>query len=238
MSESEPLEVDLDEEIDPDKIIKEAKVAFRFSDKLQGFKHRTGRVLVFTDSEAVDAFAALNQRMTMISDRIGRIKPLVDDEATRQAYVKQLEELTAEYNSLDPKLDELKIEMMKSGVAIHFQGYPNIAMKVARKKTRKKFHDDAVGGVPADAEEEAQEYLKFLLMGQSIVKIVNSAGEVDTLASYVDKKTKKKVVPRDTIGQEMSDQLPPSQWARVEDAYTKVTLTDQIGAAATDDPGF
>jgi len=36
----------------------------------------------------------------------------------------------------------------------------------------------------------------------------------------------------------MSEKLPPSQWQRLYDSYQLLTLTDQIGSAATDDAGF
>lgn len=222
-------------DFDPEKIGEVARKTFRFSDKLKGITHRTAKVLVFLNGETLDNFAEANKAATRISDQIGLLTKF---QKTDPDYIQKLEALTAEHDRLDALAQPFRDEMFKEAAVIHLKGYPNIAVKAARRAARKKFLDDETKTVRPEREQEAQEYMDFLLLGQSIVKIVMSDGSEDDLKSYVDEETGLTIHPRDTIGEQLSNDLPPSQWKRVQDAFATVTLTDQISQAVTDDPGF
>lgn len=243
---ADPNVVDFDAEVDPDVVIAHARGTFRASDKLKGIKHRHGVVPLFLDLEAVDDYQKLNQMAQIVTDAAGKVDVKEDGGAERHAA------LLEQYNELEPKVEAAKVKMLQSALSIHLHAWPNIAAKVARRKAIKRFYDDSLGGVPPERNVEASEYVDMLLLGSSIMKIVDAEGNVDTLQPYeaevtdehgnvVMKKGKPKtrrIIPRETIGFDLSNDLPPSQWARLYDAYQKLTLTDQLGENATNDPGF
>jgi hypothetical protein len=230
------LEVDEleSEELDPRDIIDNARNTFRLSDRLKGIKHRSEKVVLFMDVEAVDAYQKLNEKAQAIANAAGAVDLKTESGPERHAI------LLAAYNELEPQVETAKVKMLSSAVTVYLHAWPNIAAKVARKNARKKFHDEVLGAVPQDKLSDAAEFVDMQLLGASIIKIVDAEGNVDTLEPYTEGKgSKKKLVkPRETIGMQLSDDLPPSQWARLYDTYQKLTLTDQIEQAATDDPGF
>lgn len=223
------------EEFDPRDIIDNARKTFRLSDRLKEIKHRSEKVVLFMDVEAVDAYQSLNEKAQAIANTAGAVNLKAEGGSQRHAI------LLAAYNELEPQVEAAKVKMLSSAVSVYLHAWPNIAAKVARRDARKKFHDEILGAVPQDKLSDAAEFVDMRLLGESIMKIVDAEGSVDTLEPYTveDEKGKKKLVkPRETIGMQLSDDLPPSQWARLYDAYQKLTLTDQIEQAATDDPGF
>ncbi len=118
--------------------------------------------------------------------------------------------------------------MNESGLVVNLIGYPAIAMKVAQRAARKKFGDAARNGqIPDDRLDDAQDYMDRLLLGQSITSI-------DDVASRSPM-----VLPaRDVIGEALMESLPISQYARLLAKWKEITTSDQIGQAATDEPGF
>lgn len=235
---ADPNLVDFDAEVDVEAVSEQARGGFRALDKLKGIKHRHGVIPLFLDLEAVDEYQQLNQAAQITADAAGKVDLKSEGGAERHA------DLLKQYNELEPKVEAAKVKMLQNVLSVHLHAWPNVAAKVARKKAIKRFSDPVLGGVPNDRAADASEYVDMLLLGSSIVKIVDANGDVDELHPYDEPVTKngktkmRRVYPRDTIGQELSDGLPPSQWLRLHDAYQKLTLTDQIGESATNDPGF
>jgi len=232
-------EVDLEAEMDPKEIVEKARGTFRVSDRLKNIKHGHGQLTLFTDTEAVAKYRKINSEMQATNDAAGKVNTKLEGGFDMQ------KRLIDKYTEMEPELELAKKEMLAGALVVKLHAWPGKVAKQARNKSIKKFYSDIHQGVAPDKAAEASEYVDMLLLGQTILEITNSDGEVDTLAPYVDeskpvKKGKKPamIYPRDTIGSELSEDLPPSQWKRLYDAYQTLTLTDQIGEAATEDPGF
>ena len=233
-NDNDPHEVDIDADLDAEEISEQARGTFSFDDRLNEVKHRHAKIMLFTDMEAVDEYHQINARTQAMVDSAGRI------DLKSPGGLERHEALLAEHEKLETQLEDARALMLKSALSVHLHAWPNIALKVAKKEARKKYHDKVLGGVPESLQEEAGEYVDMQLLGASIVKIVDSTGAVDDLAAYTvgTGKKQKTIKPRETIGKKMSEKLPPSQWQRLYDSYQVLTLTDQIGSAATDDAGF
>ena len=217
---ADPHEVDVDAPLDPEKIMDHARKTHSLSDALKGIKHRHTKVILYRDLEAVDAYAELNRKLQAIVDAAGNA-----DLKTPAGKATQ-ERLLAEHAKLEPELEELRTTMLSSALVVRLKAYPNIAIKTARRDARKKFHDEVLGGVPPEKEAEAREYIDMRLFGESIVDVVDAEGVPLELDSRAE------------LGTMLPDGLPPSQWDRLYNAFITLTLTDQIGTAATEEPGF
>jgi hypothetical protein len=213
-------EIDPDAPLDPEQIADDARKSFKLTDRLQGMKHRTIKVPIFTDVEAVDAYSSLNSRVQALVDSAGKVDLEQKGGAERHAA------LLAEHERLEPELEAAKVRMLQGALSVQLRAYPNIVIKIARRDARKKFIDEATKTIPVEREGEYREYIDLRLLSESILQITDSEG------AALD------VGPREEVGKTLSDMLPPSQWQRLYDAFMKLTLTDQIAESATDDPGF
>jgi len=239
VNENDEHEVDLEAEMDPKEIVQKARGTFSVSNRLKNIKLGHAQLTLFTDTDAVGKYRKINTELQVLNDAASKVNLKLVGGADQQ------KRLVDSYTAKEPELDAAREEMLAGALVVKLHAWPGKVAKAARGKARRKFHSDIHQGVPPEKASEAANYVDMLLLGQTIVEIVNSDGEVDSLAPYVDgskpvKKGKKPVMidPRDTIGTQLEDDLPPSQWKRLYDAYQTLTLTDQIGEAATEDPGF
>jgi hypothetical protein len=197
-----------------------ARRTFSLRDRLAGIKHQETKVLVFTDMEVEAEYANIQNRIAFLENAAARYINTKDaaEEAQRDSLLAQVEDL-------QPKREAVLEKMMDAALSIHMRAFPNIALKAARGQQRRKFQDES-GVIPAERIAEANEWIDNKLLGDCIIGIFDRAGHPMDLG------------PRDELGKLLSETLPPAQWARVYNAYQALILTDQIGALATDDPGF
>jgi hypothetical protein len=222
-----------------EQIQEEARKSFSLSDRLQDINHRSTSILIFTDMEAVDEYNKINAKAQSLSDDLGKINlaglsavvEAATTDETRAAAQSALEsalsrkaDLQARFDEMESSVAKAREKMLAGSFVIQMKAYPNIAVKVTKRDIRKKFSDPALGRVPDDRVEEADAALHMALLGQAIVKVTSPDGDLE--------------FDRSTIGQELSDSLPPAQWDRLFQTFMRLTLSDEIAKAAVDDPGF
>lgn len=210
-------------DFDPREIAEEARKSFSLSDRLKGIKHTADKIVLYTDVKAVSAYSALNREIQAITDAAGRIKINSRTPADERARHEQLVERAT---ALEEQMDEAREAMLAGALSVHLQAFPNVVVKMARREARKVFSDPVTGQIPEDRMSDVKEFIDLYLVGNAIAKVVDSGGEILDLG------------PREKVGKLLSDDLPPTQWQRLYDKFTVLTLTDEIGSAATDDPGF
>jgi hypothetical protein len=194
-------------------IVDEARSTFSLTDALHGVKRKTTKLLVFTDEEAVIAYAELQNQQTIAGVRAGS-EDLTDEDRARYR---------AEIDELEPQVEEAKTAMLASALSLHLRSVPDVVMDAGRRKARKSYAVDGV--IPDDKLEDANAIQQNYVLGRVIAKVVNSAGAEATF-------------DRDTIAEDLRSSLPLPQWTRLVRTYNEIVFTDTLGAQATLDPGF
>lgn len=230
----------------PDEIAAEAQKTFSLTERLRGIKHREGKVILYTDLQAVDAYQAVNDRARTLADQLGRVG-LADK---RKALDAALEgngavagsaeqetiafdiastthaELTARFEEVEVELEAARAEMLKGALVVRMRAFPMIAADVARRKALKRFVDPAIQQVPHERVQQFSDYIDSLLFGQTVLEVVDASGAKMDLGK------------RSSLFYTFKDTLPPSQWLRLYDEYLALTQSDQISQQATEEPGF
>lgn len=207
----------VDPEKSPDKeaIVEKAKKSFKLTDRLKGVKHRHTKVLLFTDLEAVDEYTEQKAKCQALADSVKN-----QDDLEIRARIEE------SFNREEEILFAARDAMLQSSLAVSLVAFPNVAVDVAKRAARKRFNDESLGRVPDDKLEDASAFIDAQLFGQTVAKVTDADGDELELP------------PRDELKKWFAENLPPSQWDRLSNAYTLLTLTDQISESATADPGF
>lgn len=193
-------------------IAADAKKSFSLSDRLRGVKLSTRKVIVFTDEEAVTAFAAVTREEAGLQAVLGA--------ATEETDRASLEE---RQTALTARKEAARTAMLQSALSIHMRAVPDVVVDKARRAARKAYAVD--GTIPDDLLEDANAKQQQIILGHVIHKIVDADGaEAD--------------FERDRIAEELRAALPLPQWTRIVRAYNEIVFVDSIGEQATLDPGF
>lgn len=205
------------------RVAGEAQRSFSLKDRLAGVKHATRRLTVFTDTDPVERFQAIDQQMTNLEAMFDI--PIPDDATAeqRQEISDRIEALRTGYGELERARDLARQEMAAASMVLHLRAVPAPVTKLARMAADQAY---ALGDgtVPDDKRERWDEKRNRYILGRVIEKVTTPDGEL--------------TFDRDTIAQDLEEALDLVQWARVSRAYSEIVYTDQIGEAATGDPGF
>lgn len=205
------------------RIVGEAQKGHSLKDRLRGIKSATRTIVVFTDNEPVEKFALLDQQLTNIE---ALMNPEVPDDATEEQRA-QLEEsvrgLRDSYAEIEALREEARAEMNAVALAIHLRAVPAPVLKLA-KMAADKAYALGDGTIPEDKRERWDEKRNRYILGRAIEHIGTPEGDLE--------------FDRDTVAQDLEESLDLVQWARVSRAFSELIYTDQIGEAATADPGF
>lgn len=223
---------DAPEEVTPEEAlieetVAEARESFSLADRLRGARGKlpTGKELIFLDVEQLQPYQELHAREESLSalvDSLAEVAELSDeDKALHEKNVADLEALRAE-------LEPIKAALFKDALVVHFRGYPDAAVKIAQKEARKIFFDPKTGLARPEMDvEEISDWMEKRLLGEAIVKVIDSSGEEPDFG-----------VPRQELGFEFAASLHPAQWMRLLQKYQEVVLLSGISTDAVDDPGF
>lgn len=220
----DPNYIDTDAPIDPEAIAENARENFSLSDHLSGIKQRRTKVLLFLDGDSVDAYGKLERELEALNLAMGRIDVLKGTDADRKMHASLLER----YNELEPRAERAKLKMLQGALSVHLRAYPNIAVDVIRREAFKKFRDKETKQVPAEKEDEFSIFIQRRLMSSSIEGIFDYRSERVTLGD----------IKPEEVADALAEKLPTVQWQRLNEAFTKLTLTESIATAATTDAGF
>lgn len=201
----------------------EARRTYSLRDRLHGIKHTKRTVVLFTDLEAVDRWTELDRRLTGIE---ALLNPEVPDDATEEQRAEldtALADLRATYDDLEKVRAAAHAEMMAGALAIHMRSVPPAVFKIARHAADKAY---ALGDgtVPEEKHDEWDELRNRIVLGHVIERVSDAHGDLE--------------FDRSEIARDLEETVPQPQWARVTKAYGEIAYTDQIGEAATTDPGF
>lgn len=205
------------------RIAGEAQKSHSLKDRLAGVKHTRRVVVVFTDAEPVEKYALLDAQMTNLE---ALMNPEVPDDATeeqRAQLAESVQGLRESYAELETLRDEARAEMNAAALSVHLRAVPSPVIKMARMAA-----DEAYalgdGTIPDDVKERWDEKRNRYILGRAIERIGTPDGDLE--------------FDRDTVAEDLEASLDLVQWARISRAYGEVIYTDQIGDAATADPGF
>lgn len=214
--------------IDPEAVEEQERKATTLVGRLAGIKHRTRKVLLFTDADAINALAHTNAMIQRYTDAIGQLGPVTEKMTDEEVavHVARRDALTGELDALENTLEPVKALALKSALAVYLVGYPAIATKVARRAAYKMFVDPATKKIPEERAEEFSSFIENFLLGSCVLKIVDSDGDELELPK------------RSEIGQVLEDMLPAPQWERLKLNFMQLNVEDQISQTIQDDPGF
>lgn len=225
--------------VDPDEVESQTRKSLTLKGRLRGIKHRSRKVLLFTDPEAAELLGRTNAALQGLTDAIGELgsavlrdengEPILDDEGmpTEDLSVAlRREAFQSEYDRIESTLEDLKVAALAGALSVHLVGYPAIALKVARRAATKRFLDPVTKRVPLERQEEFSEFLENFLMGSSIVKIIDSDGDLLELPK------------RSEIADMLQEELPAPQWERLKLNFMQLNVEDHISQVVQDDPGF
>lgn len=216
------------EPVDIDAIEEEARRSTTLVGRLKGIKHRTRKVLLFTDPDAAQALAQTNAMIQRLADAIGELGQLSDRASEEEVvlYGMRRDALTEQMTNLEEQLEPIKRQALEGALAVHLVGYPAIAVKVARRAAIKRFLDPATKRIPTEDQDEFSNFVENFLLGASVLKIVDSNGNQLELPK------------RSEIGQTLEEMLPAPQWERLKLNFMQLNVEDQVSQAVQDDAGF
>jgi hypothetical protein len=113
---------------------------------------------------------------------------------------------------------------MSGALALHMRAVPQVALEAAQRQARKDFADDS-GQVPDESREAFFRRQDEILLGQVVLRIVDSDGNEATF-------------DRRGLHKMLRDTLPVPQFVRVIESYNRLMFNDSLARAATADPGF
>lgn len=190
----------------------QAKKSFSLSDRLQGTKLATTKVLVFLDLDAVTAWQQQEAETTNLAAAL----QVADEDEKPQAL--------ADYTAAEDMIEPLRARAFQDALAIHMRAVPQVALEAAQRKARNEFKDDT-GQVPEEKRQEFFERQNEILLGQCVTRIVDATGaEAEFTKAGV-------------MGM-LRGALPNPQFTRVISAFNTLMFNDSLGRAATADPGF
>lgn len=205
------------------RIAGEAQKSHSLRDRLRGIKHATRTVVVFTDSTPVEKYAMLDQQLTNIEAMLNPEVPEDADDEQKARLAEATASLRESYEEIERLRDEARAEMNAAALSIHLRAVPSPVLKMA-KHAADKAYALGDGTIPEEARERWEEKRNRYILGRAIERIGTPDGDLE--------------FDRDTVAEELEADLDLVQWARVSRAYSELIYTDQIGEAATADPGF
>lgn len=152
------------------------------------------------------------ERALQDADESMTTRQKADAEKTYQAVLEGFNERIA---GLEKQRDDLIAELTGTALVFSLRAVPPVIQKNCRRKARETLGIEAKG-VPADKIDDFNEAFTAHLMSEVIVSVTdNESGGVNTETTYAD-----------CI--EYLEQLPPGQFARLDDALGRVQFTDSI----------
>lgn len=205
------------------RIAGEAQKSHSLKDRLRGAKMTRRKIVVFTDGEAVERYADAERRIAGVEAVMNPELADDADEDERATYEELIASLRQRHDAIEQQRDAARQDMLASALAIHLRAVPQPVMKMAVQAANKAY---ALGDgtVPDEAKERWEEKRSRYVLGRVIEKVVAVDGEM--------------TFDRDQIAQDLEEGLDLVQWSRVLRAFSEIVYTDQIGDAATTDPGF
>lgn len=190
-------------------IATDAKKSHSLRDRLKGVKLATRKVPLFPDADLIEAFQIADRDVRLV-ESVANQRP---DDASLQDELEQKQAARADAHTA----------LLATALSVHLRAVPEVVLDAGRRETRKRF---AVSGqIPADQENDAEEFSQGYILGRVIQKVAEADGtELD--------------FDRDHVATWLREALPLPQWMRLVSAFQEVVYSDRIGEAATGDPGF
>lgn len=221
---------------------KNAKRGFSLSDRLRNRGLRKASVVLFLDEELGEELGNSAEATDQFGNGLGRweeegvLGSLAALQRLKDAMVAEHEQMSNEdevletkkripkldtskvdsqIGELEKKRDEMVVRLAKTGITVKMRAVPPIIQKDCRRKAKVQLGIESKN-VPEALQESFSEALSAHLMDVILQSVTdNETGEVNHDVSYDD-------------AIELMGYLPPSQWARLEEAISKVQYTDAI----------
>jgi hypothetical protein len=210
---------DLDIEADPDvvehvqSVQEAAKARFSITDRLAEKHYATDKVLVFQDATEASKYGAMQVELDRAQAVLAQLEPGTEQHTG----------ILETYNQAEEEAIAQRDVMMQSALAISLVALPQVVFERCQRKARKRL--GLKGQIPEDRMADYNTVNQDLLIGASIVKIVDHTGaEAD--------------FDKDEIGAQLRQSLEVPQYGRLFQKFNLLVFNDSIGRAATADPGF
>lgn len=208
-----------------DAIQHEAKRTFNLRDRMsKRAKARTGKILVYTDLDAVAETAKAQNKLALIQAQIEAADKKAD--ATIESRAKN----AADIATLERAVEAARAEMLESALAVELVALPSIAVDVCKRYARDVAKQD---DSTIDQDVYGITYTKALL-ARAIFEIKASDGSVADRITVVEKGNEVQRADVDTL----YEVLPKTEWDRLDVRFAELQFEDVVGQAATDEPGF
>lgn len=226
----EPADIDASltppTEPDPQQVVAETQKDLTLAGRLGGVKHRDDKVVVFLDENASDELVKIENDRRGVEARIRLLEVVPTDETEdhRDVRIARLAEARDELAHGEGEREAVRVAALQTALAVHLKGFPDVARDAANRKMLGIYGEN--GRISEERAADAADWLNENLLGHSVVKVVDSDGDVLTLPT------------RDEVGPMLRKMLPSSQWKLLLGRFLVLATADSYSQAAQDDPGF